>query len=251
MGVQAHPASANSAGFTFQRLGDHLCEAPPRCSAALPLSHRRDRGKCAMPSYSLLQRGLIYFSIKGSTFLPLLKHSMDYYYSAASSPGCGRPIFPLVCTDDWGSTWSLSTEVGAESVAAVVAAITICLHTAVAIAFLVMAACSPPKQGFMYLVALEDGCCGAAAVFMSLGAFDVEVEIQRKGNTRWRRVVHTVTAGLQLVIVVCLAAAINTVSGSDASYPERTSIFVLLPALMLNIYSLFENVFEGTKGVFE
>ncbi|KAJ1532555.1 hypothetical protein HK405_000959, partial [Cladochytrium tenue] len=173
-------------------------------------------------------RGIIYFAIKGATFLPLLKHGMDYYYAFAVP--CGHTIFPLVCTDDWGSTWTIFSEVGAESVAALLALIVLGLHSVVALAFLVMAALAPPKDGFMYLVALEDGCCGAAAVVMSLGAFDVEVEVQRKGSSKWRRLVRVATAALQVAIIVALSSAISIVTKSDTPYPQKTSLFVLLPA---------------------
>ncbi|KAI9341018.1 hypothetical protein DFJ73DRAFT_548152 [Zopfochytrium polystomum] len=210
-----------------------------------------------MPSFNLLQRGVLYFTVKGTTLLPLLKHGMDVYYykeyqaDSGLGPACQRVIFPLVCWDDIGSSWTIYSEVGCESVAALLAAIIIAFHTLVALAFLVMAACAPPKEAFMYLVALEDGCCGAAAVVMSIGAFDVEVEVQRKGSNKWRRAVRFITAGIQFAIVVVLCAAINVVTGPSVLKPQRTSLFVLLPALFLNIYSLLENAFEGSRVMFE
>jgi hypothetical protein len=42
---------------------------------------------------------------------------------------------------------------------------------------------------------MEDGCCGVAPVVLSLFAYDVEVEVYRKENVRFRRVMRIVTAG--------------------------------------------------------
>ncbi|KAJ3317761.1 hypothetical protein HDU76_001065 [Blyttiomyces sp. JEL0837] len=168
-----------------------------------------------MPSINLLLRGLMSFIVNGVTLLPLLKHGMDVYYykkylyETGQGDPCQKTLFPLVCYDDLGSTYLLSSE------------------------------------PWFSLAGMEDGCCGAAGVLLSVGAYDVEVEVHRKSTSRWRRVVRFVTGVVQIVIIVALGSALHIVTQDYVLDQQRTSLFVLLPALMLNIWSMIENFYEG------
>ncbi|KAJ3309352.1 hypothetical protein HDU76_003648 [Blyttiomyces sp. JEL0837] len=208
-----------------------------------------------MPSVSLLQRGIIYFIIKGTTVLPLLKHGMDVYfykkylYEQGHDEPCQKLLFPLVCYDDLGTTFNFYTEVGCESVATLLVFILVGFHTLLALIFL-FTSCGKNRSGF-FLAALEDGCCGVAGVVLSVGAYDVEVDVHRKSANKWRRVIRAITGMFQVVIIVALASATHIVTQDYVMDVQRSSLFVLLPALLLNIYSMIDNFAEGATVLFE
>jgi hypothetical protein len=207
-----------------------------------------------MVSFNLLQRGIIYFTIHGTNFLPLLKHGMDVYYykryqfqTGVGEP-CQRLVFPLVCYDDFGTNWTLYTEVGCESVVALLTFIVVGFHSLLAFYYLVISCGATPNKANEFLAGAEDGCCGVAAVVLSFGAYDSDVEGHRKNANKWRRVTRLITSGFQIAIIVAVCAALHIVTGAyGVLEQQRSSLFVLLPCLMLNIWSLLENMYEGTR----
>ncbi|KAJ3189659.1 hypothetical protein HK101_008796, partial [Irineochytrium annulatum] len=203
-----------------------------------------------MVSFNLLQRGLIYFTIKGTNFLPLFKHGMDVYYfkrfqyQNGIGEQCQRLLFPLVCYDDFGTDWTIYSEVGCDDITVLLTLILVGFHTLLAMYHIL---CSCGGRNGEFLAGAEDGCCGAAAVILSVGAYDVEVELHRKSASKWRRATRFVTGGFQVAIIVAIASAIHIVTGSEATDQQRSSLFILLPALILNIFSMMENIFEGMR----
>ncbi|KAI8845644.1 hypothetical protein BJ741DRAFT_655774 [Chytriomyces cf. hyalinus JEL632] len=207
-----------------------------------------------MVSFNLFQRGVLYFTVKGGNFTPLLKHGMDmfyykqYLYANRLGASCQYVIFPLVCKDDFATEWTIFTELGCADVVALLTWIIIGFHTLISIYVLVMN-CGKEKGSPDFLAGMESSCCGAGAVFVSLGAYDVEVEVHRKvANTKWRRAVRGITAIFQFVIIVFTCSAIRIVTGygnvPTADY-QRSSLFVWLFVLMLNLFTMTEHIFEG------
>ncbi|KAJ3072940.1 hypothetical protein HDU98_002585 [Podochytrium sp. JEL0797] len=207
-----------------------------------------------MVSLNLFQRGVLYFTVNGGNFLPLFKHGMDiwYYkqhlYYLGQGEGCQRQLFPLVCYDQMGTEWTIYTEGGCADVIAMLTWIIIAFHTLVSIFFLIKN-CGTEKGSPDFLAGMESGCCGAGAVFVSMGAYDVEVEVHRKqANPKWRRGMRAVTAIFQFVILVFTCAAIRIVTGYSNTPImgfQSTSLFVYLFVLFLNLYAITEHLFEG------
>ncbi|KAJ3107514.1 hypothetical protein HDU96_007858 [Phlyctochytrium bullatum] len=206
-----------------------------------------------MVSFHLLERGLIYFTIQGTNFLPLLKHGMDVYFfkrfqfQNGVGEACQYQIFPLVCYDNFAKDWTIYSEVGCANVIVLLTIILISFHTLLAI-YHIFFNCKGKGE---FLAGAEDGCCGAAAVILSLGAHDGEVEGQRKSAFKWRRGTRFITGAFQIAIIVAVSASIRIVTTDGALDQQRSSIFVLLPCLMLNIYNMIENIFEGIRFVIE
>ncbi|KAJ3415950.1 hypothetical protein HDV05_003791 [Chytridiales sp. JEL 0842] len=211
-----------------------------------------------MVSFHLLQRGVFYFTVMGTNMLPLLKHGMDVYYfkryqfATSTGPACQRLLFPLVCYDTFGTNWTLYTEVGCGSVIALLTLILVGFHSLLAIYYLVASCGTTPSKANDFLAGAEDGCCGVAAVVLSFGAYDSDVEGHRKIASKWRRVTRLITSGFQLAIIVAVCAGLSLVTKAEGVLEiQRSSLFVLLPCLMLNIYMWLENVFEGFKIMYE
>ncbi|KAJ3005809.1 UNVERIFIED_CONTAM: hypothetical protein HDU68_004388 [Siphonaria sp. JEL0065] len=207
-----------------------------------------------MVSLHLFQRGVLYFTVKGGNFLPLIKHGMDVYYYNKNvmnrAPGreCNRFLFPLVCYDDMGTEWTIYSELGCADVIAMLTWILIAFHTLVSIFFLVKN-CGTDKGSPDFLAGMESGCCGAGAVFVSMGSYDVEVEVHRKqANPKWRRGMRYLTAIFQFVIVIFICSAIRIVTGYAGvavDDVQRSSLFLYLYALFLNLLTMTEHIFEG------
>ncbi|KAJ3345937.1 hypothetical protein HDU83_003574 [Entophlyctis luteolus] len=243
-----------------------------------------------MVSLNLFQRGLLYFTVQGGNFLPLLKIGMDDYFLRTYYGELTRLCpFPAICMHaprppirtrhrcllfavtnqipshspflpDFLHTanlipsshtqreWTIYTELGCADVIALLTWILIAFHTLLAIFYFVRN-CGSEKGSPDFLAGIETGCCGAGAVFMSLGAYDVEVEVHRKqANPKWRRGFRAATAIFHFVIVVFACGSIRIVTGfGDEAIilQQRTSLFVLLFVLFLNIFTMFEHVFEG------
>ncbi|KAJ3298355.1 hypothetical protein HDU79_010941 [Rhizoclosmatium sp. JEL0117] len=206
-----------------------------------------------MVSLNLFQRGVLYFTVKGGNMLPLIKHGMDVYYYKkylASQGGqpCQKLLFPLVCYDDIGTEWTIYSELGCADVIAMLTWILIAFHTIVSIYFLVVN-CGTQKGSPDFLAGMESGCCGAGAVFVSMGAYDVEVEIHRKqANPKWRRVMRGITAIFQFVILVFICSAIRIVTGYagvEIQEFQSSSLYLYLFCLFLNLFTMTEHLFEG------
>jgi hypothetical protein len=64
-----------------------------------------------------------------------------------------------------------------------------------------------------------------------------------------------VHVGFQLAVIVANCVAISIVSRQDPTTPEgvvtRMSIFVLIPCLMLFIWSCLENAYDGSRLIYE
>ncbi|KAL2916448.1 hypothetical protein HK105_203880 [Polyrhizophydium stewartii] len=199
-----------------------------------------------MVSVTLLHRGVFYFTVMGTNMLPILKHGMDLYflqYRGGTGVTCGRQPFPLVCLDDIGQEWTIYSELGCESIIALLAVIIVGLDTIISFYFFLFS-CRGKTEDF--LAGAEDGCCGAAAVVLALGSYDNEVLAKSKTlAAKWRRATRFITASIQVAIIIAAASALHIVTGPDARPEQRSSIFVLLPCLMLNITSWIENMYEG------
>ncbi|KAI8609904.1 hypothetical protein BC830DRAFT_794164 [Chytriomyces sp. MP71] len=207
-----------------------------------------------MVSLNLFQRGLLYFIVKGGNFTPLLKHGMDVYYyrqylySNGIGPSCQYLIFPLVCKDDFATDFTIYTELGCADVVVLLTWIIIAFHTLFSI-YALAVNCGKEKGSPDFLAGMENGCCGAGAVFISMGSYDVEVEVHRKnGNAKWRRVMRGITAIFQFVIVIFACSAIRIVTGwgyVPVLDEQRSSLFLWLFVLFLNIFTMLEHIFEG------
>ncbi|KAI8799682.1 hypothetical protein BJ742DRAFT_844987 [Cladochytrium replicatum] len=204
-----------------------------------------------MVSFNLLHRGLVYFTQQGSCFLPLFKYGMDLFYSLRwAGLSCQRLLFPLVCIDTLGSTWLLSSELGCITIIALLATIIVAFHTALA-TFYLFCTCHPKHKHEHFLAGAEDGFCGASAIVLAFAAYDAEVDKQRGATVNWRRVTRFITAAFEGGIIVAASIAIHIVTDSDAYDQQRSSLFVLLPCLMLNLAALVENLWEASKIAFE
>ncbi|KAJ3081643.1 hypothetical protein HK102_002214 [Quaeritorhiza haematococci] len=199
-----------------------------------------------MVSFKLLNRGVVYFTTVGANYLPLIKYGMDEYYRKQwNGLQCERTMFPLVCWDGFGSIWYINTELGAANVLMLLTTIMICIHTTLSL-FYMLFSCKGKTPDF--LAGAEDGCCGAAAIMLSFAALDQEVD-QHRSKATWKVAVRFITASFQIVIIVASCAAINTVSGVNASPQERIALFVYLPVLMLNIISVIENFTDALRSL--
>ncbi|KAJ1339526.1 hypothetical protein BSLG_005850 [Batrachochytrium salamandrivorans] len=97
-----------------------------------------------------------------------------------------------------------------------------------------------------FLAGAEDGCCGLAAVVLSFGHYDNEVLAKSKSMAaKWRRASRFVTAVIQIVMIVAAASALRVVTNIDSRPEQKSSTFVLLPCLLLNITSWIENMYDG------
>ncbi|KAJ3109392.1 hypothetical protein HDU97_006637 [Phlyctochytrium planicorne] len=170
-----------------------------------------------------------------------------FQYQNAVGPACQYQIFPLVCYDDFGRDWTIYSEVGCENIIVLLTMILIGFHTLLAF-YYIFFNCNGKGD---FLAGAEDGCCGLAAVLLSLGAHDTEVEKHQKSSYKWRRATRFVTGAFQIAIIVAAAAAIRIVTTDGALDQQRSSLFVLLPCLILNIYNMIENIFEGIRFVIE
>ncbi|EGF80350.1 hypothetical protein BATDEDRAFT_88513 [Batrachochytrium dendrobatidis JAM81] len=199
-----------------------------------------------MVSITLLHRGVFYFTVMGTNVLPLLKHGMDLYflqYRGGTGTGCQRQVLPLVCFDDLGQDWTIYTELGCASVIAMLAMVIVGLDTIIAFYFFLFS-CHGKKEDF--LAGAEDGCCGLAAVVLSFGHYDNEVLAKSKSMAaKWRRASRFVTAVIQIVMIVAAASALRVVTNIDSRPEQKSSTFVLLPCLLLNITSWIENMYDG------
>ncbi|KAI9100407.1 hypothetical protein DFS34DRAFT_693121 [Phlyctochytrium arcticum] len=196
-----------------------------------------------MVSFYLLHRGLWYFTYSSTNILPLLKHAMDTHFTLRyASITCEKPWFKYTCFDDFGTDWTMTTELGCVSVIALLTFIMIGFHTGLALYHFAWS-CRGQNDGF--LAGTELGCCGAAAVIISFAAYDAEVDEAAGKEAKWRRATRFATAVLQVPLLVATCVAINIVSAENAWDSQRSSLFLLLVVLMLNLASLVENVYEG------
>ncbi|KAI8919644.1 hypothetical protein BC831DRAFT_480598 [Entophlyctis helioformis] len=199
-----------------------------------------------MVSVTLLHRGVFYFTVMGTNVLPLIKYGMDEYfriYRAGTGGQCSRLLFPLVCLDSLGSEWTLYTELGAVTLVALLTVILVTIHTVISFYFFLFTC---RGKGEEYLAGIEDGCCGAAAVLLSLASYDADVIAKSKTMAaKWRRATHFMTGTVQVVIIVAVCAAIRVVTSADSRLDQKDSLFVLLPCLFLNITSWIENMYDG------
>lgn len=102
-----------------------------------------------------------------------------------------------------------------------------------------------------FLAGTEYGCCGAGAVMVSFAAIDSEVQSAVEGCKKYRRASNFFTAIFQVAIIVCVCAALHIVSGPEAWDVQKTSLFVLLPCLFLNLASFVENFYEAVLMIYE
>ncbi|KAI8586062.1 hypothetical protein BDZ88DRAFT_430578 [Geranomyces variabilis] len=199
-----------------------------------------------MVSFYLLHRGLLYFTLSGANFLPLLKHAMDLYLTNkwANLP-CKHPIFRYTCFDDFGDDFTYNTEAGVASVIALLTIIMLVFHTALA-AYHFATSCyfvGTKNKGF--LAGTEFGCCGLAAVVISVAADDREVALAAGVPARFRRHVRIIGAALQFPLIIAACVGMHIVSSDWAWDTQRTSLWTFLVVLMLNLASFVENVYEG------
>ncbi|KAJ3278497.1 hypothetical protein HK104_002290 [Borealophlyctis nickersoniae] len=207
-----------------------------------------------MVSFYLLHRGLLHFTLVGTNFLPLLKHAMDLHFQKvyAGQP-CDKVWFPSTCFDDATSDFSIYTELGCAAVIALLNCIIIGFHTGLAMYHFL---CSFGRKTNGFLHGTEYGCCGAAAVFISFAAVDVEVQAAEKATQKdakggmWKRATRIVTAAFQVAIIVAVCAGLRIVSGPMAWDVQKTSLFVLLPCLFLNLASFVENFYEAVLMIY-
>ncbi|KAJ3029838.1 hypothetical protein HDV00_009371 [Rhizophlyctis rosea] len=201
-----------------------------------------------MVSFYLLQRGLYHFTLVGSNFLPLLKHAMDLYFQKKwANSYCEKIWFPSTCFDDVGTDFTIYTELGCATVIAMLNWVIIGYHTLFSIYHL---GCSIRGKSEGFLAGSEYGCCGGAAVVIGFVAVDSEVEAARAGGLSWRRGARFLTAGFQGAIIVCVCSAIHIVTGPDAWDIEKTTLFVLLPCLFLNLASFIESFYEAVVVIY-
>eukprot|EP00842_Homolaphlyctis_polyrhiza_P000396 jgi/Hompol1/1357/HPOL_004521-RA len=204
-----------------------------------------------MVSVTLLHRGVFYFTVMGTNMLPILKHGMDQYYSlyrGGTGVACSRPFMPFVCLDDVGSDWSIYTEVGADSLVAIMTILLVGLHSIISLYFFLF---SCRGKGEDFIAGAEDGCCGMAAIVLSFGSYDNDVIARSKtAAAKWRRATRFVTACVQIAIIAALSGAIHVVSDPNSSPEQKSSLFVLLPCLMLNLTSWIENIYDGVMVLY-
>ncbi|KAJ3000799.1 hypothetical protein HDV02_003601 [Globomyces sp. JEL0801] len=100
-----------------------------------------------------------------------------------------------------------------------------------------------------FLLGAEDGCCGLIAVVFAFVATDQPPKAKCPALKR-RAVIRLLTVGFQGPIFVFTCAALNVISRSDAWPTERTSLFVLLPVLLLTIADAMENIYEGLTVIY-
>ncbi|KAJ1327242.1 hypothetical protein BSLG_010584 [Batrachochytrium salamandrivorans] len=105
-------------------------------------------------------------------------------------------------------------------------------------------ACHGKNEDF--LAGAEDGCCGLAAVILSLGHYDKDVLAKSKTlSAKWRRASRFITATIQIAIIVAAASAVRIVTNPSSRPEQKSSVFVLLPCLLLSITSWIENMYDG------
>ncbi|KAH6562536.1 hypothetical protein BASA50_001821 [Batrachochytrium salamandrivorans] len=182
----------------------------------------------------------------GTSILPLLKHGMDLYfiqYRGGTGVGCSREPLPLICLDDLGQEWTIYTELGCVSIIALLTFIIVGLDTIIAFYFFLFS-CHGKNEDF--LAGAEDGCCGLAAVILSLGHYDKDVLAKSKTlSAKWRRASRFITATIQIAIIVAAASAVRIVTNPSSRPEQKSSVFVLLPCLLLSITSWIENMYDG------
>lgn len=201
---------------------------------------------------------------------PNINEGMDVYYSQIwavqsaastsqvysaygpiqSSPAqitCASVRFGNICSDDFGSNWTLTTEVGCAMVLILLTAILGLIQTSIALYFICFN-CNAKQEDF--LAGAEDGCCGIASVMISCVAFDGGSCPKTDSSAgKLRRAIHFVTIIFLLPILAAVCSAISIVTAPTAWDNQRSSIFVLYPCLLLNLYSLLHNVAEATTGL--
>ncbi|KAJ3315642.1 hypothetical protein HDV04_002056 [Boothiomyces sp. JEL0838] len=196
-----------------------------------------------MVSYNLLHRGLYVFSLYGSTYLPYLKLGMDLYYQDlyVGKP-CQNvsPIFQNICFDQFGTDWTVFTELGCALVLSLLGTLLILVQT---VFTLYMCLFHMKDKDGDFLVGAEDGCCGIMAIVLSGIANDEAPKTKSKAYKR-RAISRFLTIGFQVPIIVITCLSLNIISRPTAWYSEKTSVFVLLTVLMLNLTNLIENIFE-------
>ncbi|KAI9199717.1 uncharacterized protein BJ171DRAFT_445275 [Polychytrium aggregatum] len=203
-----------------------------------------------MVSPSLMARGVSYFVFTAINYLPFLKHGMDLYFTVKYQSGggqCRSLLIPLICFDDYGTNWLLTDEIGCDNVLVLLATLMTVFHTIVAIYHLVFNCRAKTKD---YIAGAEEGCCGLAACMISLAVVDNEVDAHRAHALKWRRVVCFVTAAFQAALVVTACFGIKFVTCDGAADIQRSSIFVFLPVMMINLSQLIYNLWEGIKDGF-
>ena len=199
-----------------------------------------------MVSFYLLHRGLSYFTLSGANFIPLLKHAMDLYLTNkwAKAP-CKHPIFRYTCFDDFGGDFTYKTEIGCASIIALLTILMLAFHTGLA-AYHFATSCyfvGTKNKGF--LAGTEFGCCGLAAVVISVATSDHEVDAAAGVPARFRKHVRIAAAVLQVPLIIAACVGMNIVTKDWAWDTQRTSLWTFLVVLMLNLSSFVENVFEG------
>ncbi|KAJ3046414.1 hypothetical protein HK097_000879 [Rhizophlyctis rosea] len=201
-----------------------------------------------MVSFYLLQRGLYHFTLVGTNFLPLLKHAMDLYFQKKwAGHYCEKIWFPSTCFDDVATDFTMYTEVGCANIVALLTWIIIGYHTILCMYHL---GCSVRGKSEGFLAGTEYGCCGASAVVIGFVTIDSEVEAARAGGMTWRRGARFISAGFIGAIIVTVCSSIHIVSGPDAWDIQKTSLFVLLPCLFLNLASFIESFYEAVVLVY-
>ncbi|KAI8821288.1 uncharacterized protein EV422DRAFT_36294 [Fimicolochytrium jonesii] len=196
-----------------------------------------------MVSFYLLHRGLTYFTTSGANFLPLLKHAMDLYFAKryASVP-CAQPWFRYTCFDDFSTDWSFRTELGCVSIIALLTVLILGFHTLLATYHFMC--CWTARKGD-FLAGTEFGCCGAAAVVIGLAADDEEVSRVVPTKVKHRRMTRVVTAVLEVPLIAAACVAINIDTSDTVTDSHRSSLWLLLVVLMLNLSSFIDNIYEG------
>ncbi|KAJ3033877.1 hypothetical protein HDV00_005681 [Rhizophlyctis rosea] len=188
-------------------------------------------------------------TLVGINFLPLLKHCMDVYFQKTwAHQWCEHSWFPLTCMDDVGTDFTIYTENGCVSTIAMLNCIILAYHTLISLFHF---GTSINSKSPSFLAGTEYGCCGASAVIISFAAIDSEVEVAQQGGRPWRRGSRFFTAIFQVAIIVCVCAAIHIVTGPDAWDVQKSSLFVLLPCLFLNLASFVENFYEAVLMIYE
>ncbi|KAI9009884.1 hypothetical protein BC832DRAFT_552712 [Gaertneriomyces semiglobifer] len=197
-----------------------------------------------MVSFYLLHRGLLYFTISSTNFLPLIKHAMDVYYiKLYAKVYCQKQWLKKTCWDDFGQDWSYGTELGCISIIALITILMLAFHTGLAI-YHFISSCRGQHAGF--LSGTEFGCCGASAVVLSFATYDEELASEPSGpEAKYRKATRLITALLEVPLLVAVCSAITIVRNYEPWDSGKDSIFLLLVVLGLNMVNLVENVYEG------
>lgn len=171
----------------------------------------------------------------------------SFYYRKRIGLGCKQVLFGNICWDEFGTDWTIFTEVGCAMVLMLLATLIICIHTVMSIFSILNA---DTKKDGDFLVGAEDGCCGLLAVGISFVAVDQPIKAKSAGAKR-RVLSRLLTLGIQVPILVVTCSALSIISRETAWESQKTSMFVLLVVLMLHLTNLIENLYEVFVSIYD